>query len=553
MRPPYDLTHPPGPTGLGRTVATCAGVAGFVVLLVMVAYGWPPLVGLDRNVAAELPAALAAHPALVSFLVVVSDLTQPWLLRGAVVIVAATLIRRGQWHQDRIDRGLTPQEFVRKDLVRVGWWLVAVAVAGTGAELVFKSAVARPRPAVSDRLVEIGGYGFPSGHALTSALLVGAVLIVVSRLDLTRRSLVTAWIAGIALVVLVGLDRVALGVHHLSDVLAGWCLAGALLGTTASAFGVGRSRSRIRRRLGRSRHRVAVIVNPSKIDDPAAFRAQIERRAEREGWATPLWFETTRDDPGQAMIQAAVEANVRLVIAAGGDGTVRVVCSGLAGTDVPLGIVPVGTGNLLVRNLGLPLDRAAAIRVAFTGQDRRLDLVGVEGDGVPADRFAVMAGLGLDAAVVGEAPPKLKARMGWGAYAVSMARNLSFPAVRAEIVVDDEPPVRLRVRTVLIGNVGTLLGGLPLLPDARPDDGMLDVVAVAPRRLTDWPGLAWRVASRSSAQDDRLRTWRGRRVVVRSIEACPRQLDGDVIETGHVLRCEVEPGVLVVRVPHQEA
>jgi diacylglycerol kinase family enzyme len=115
--------------------------------------------------------------------------------------------------------------------------------------------------------------------------------------------------------------------------------------------------------------------------------------------------------------------------------------------------------------------------------------------------------------------------------------------------VDDEPPVRLRVRTVLVGNVGTLHGGLSLLPDARPDDGMLDVVAVAPRRLTDWPGLAWRVASRSAAQDDRLRTWRGERVVVRSLEACPRQLDGDVISTGHELRCEVEPGVLLVRVP----
>ncbi|MEQ7127463.1 diacylglycerol kinase family protein [Actinopolymorpha sp. B11F2] len=566
MRPPHVATHRRGPTrhglsgldlaggglsGIGAPVAICVGGVGFVVLLVLVQSGWAPLVGFDRNVAAELSADLAAHPALVGLFVVVQELTQPWVLRGTVVIVAALLIRRGRAHQDTIDRGLTPQAFVRQDLIRLGWWLVAVVIAGAGAEYVFKRAVARPRPQVSDGLVEIGGHGFPSGHALGSALLVGALLIVVSQLNVTRRLLITLWTSGACVVVLVGFDRVVLGVHHVSDVLAGWCLAAALLGATTAAFGIGQARTRIPRRRGRSRQRVAVIVNPSKIDDAAAFRAQVERHAAREGWATPLWFETTRDDPGQEMIRAAVDADVKLVIAAGGDGTVRVVCAGLAGTGVPLGIVPVGTGNLLVRNLGLPLDRAAALRVAFTGQDRQLDLVRVEGDGVPTDRFAVMAGLGLDAAVVGEAPPKLKARMGWGAYVVSIARNLSFPAVRAEISVDDEPPVRLRVRTVLIGNVGTLHAGLSLLPDARPDDGMLDVVAVAPRRLTDWPGLAWRVVSRSAAQDDRLRTWRGERVVVRSVEACPRQLDGDVISTGHELRCEVEPGVLLVRVPRR--
>jgi diacylglycerol kinase family enzyme/membrane-associated phospholipid phosphatase len=564
MTPPHVPTHRGGPArrglsgidladgrlgGIAAPVAICVGGIGFVVLLVLVQVGWAPLVGLDRNVASELPADLADHPALVEAFVVVQQLTQPWILRGTVLIVAALLIRRGWEHQDAIDAGRTPPTFVRQDLIRLGWWLVAVVVAGTGAEYVFKRALGRPRPPVAERFVDIGGHSFPSGHALGAALLIGALLIVVSQLNVTRRPLITLWISGALLIALVGFDRVVLGVHYVSDVLAGLCLAAALLGATTAAFGIGRARARIRRRRGRSRQRVAVIVNPSKVDDPAAFRAQVERHAAREGWATPLWFETTRDDPGQAMIRDAVDANVQLVIAAGGDGTVRVVCAGLAGTGVPLGIVPVGTGNLLVRNLGLPLDRATAIEVAFTGQDRQLDLVRVEGDDVPADRFAVMAGLGLDAAVVGEAPAKLKARMGWAAYVVSIARNLSFPAVRVEIAVDDEPPVRLRVRTVLVGNVGTLHGGLSLLPDARPDDGMLDVVAVAPRRLTDWPGLAWRVASRSAAQDDRLRTWRGERVVVRSLEACPRQLDGDVISTGHELRCEVEPGVLLVRVP----
>src|SRR5690606_12427062 len=197
-----------------------------------------------------------------------------------------------------------------------------------------------------------------------------------------------------------------------------------------------------------------------------------------------LWLETTVDDPGYAMTRKALAENADLVIAAGGDGTVRAVSSELAGTGVPLGVVPVGTGNLLARNLGIPLVTATAIRVALGGGGVRIDVVRVFGDGLPTERFVVMAGLGLDAAVVGEATANLKARLGWPAYLVSLARNLSFPAVRVDISVDGRRPVRHLARMVVVGNVGTLHAGLPLLPDAKPDDGRLDVVVVAPRRLT---------------------------------------------------------------------
>lgn len=519
-------------TGSGRLLAVCCGGVGFVVLLFLVRAGWRPLVTFDRAVAHDLTASLAHYAFLVDILVVIQQLTNPWILRGCAVIVAAYLIRR--------------------DRTTLGWWLVTVAAVGAFTEYALKIGIARPRPPREIQLDVVGGYAFPSGHALASALLIGAVLVVVWHLGVGRRVRIAAAVAGAFVVLVIGFDRVALGVHYVSDVLAGWLIALALLGITATVFRIGRpSRTGVRlvRRLGRSRYRVAVILNPSKIGDLDAFRQQVAEIAKREGWAPPLWFETTPDDPGHAMVRAALAARPQLVIVAGGDGTVRVVSAGLAGSGVPLGIVPTGTGNLLVRNLGLPLDRTDAIRVALSGHNRTVDLVRVEGDGLPPDRFAVMAGLGLDAAVVGEAPAKLKARMGWPAYVVSVVRNLSFPAVRVEISVDDAPPVRRWVRTVLVGNVGTLSGGLTVLPDAQPDDGLLDVVAIAPRRLTDWPRLAWRVARRSSVQDERLRTWRGKRVVVRAVDACPRQLDGDVIGLGHELRCEVEPGVLIIRVP----
>ena len=124
------------------------------------------------------------------------------------------------------------------------------------------------------------------------------------------------------------------------------------------------------------------------------------------------------------------------------------------------------------------------------GTERRIDSVQIEGDELTTDRFVVMAGLGLDAAIIADAPDELKKRVGWAAYVVSTIKNLNHPSVRVEITVDDQPPVRRRARTVVIGNVGTLQANIPLLPDAVPDDGLIDAVVLAPRRISQWPRLA---------------------------------------------------------------
>ncbi|TDD41763.1 diacylglycerol kinase [Kribbella antibiotica] len=295
--------------------------------------------------------------------------------------------------------------------------------------------------------------------------------------------------------------------------------------------------------------RAAVIVNPIKVGDGVAFRRKVTRSLELRGFDDPLWLETREDDSGNAMAKRAIEYESDLVLVAGGDGTVRVVCAALAHTGIPVGVIPAGTGNLLARNLHIPLDLDDALERILEGRDRRIDLVSVFGDGLDKDRFAVMAGLGLDAAIISQAPPVLKAQIGWPAYLVSTARNINHPSVRVRITFDDEFTIERRVRTVVIGNVGMLQANIPLLPDARPDDGLIDVVVIAPRRVTQWPIVVWRLMTRTNRADMYLERFTGRKVSITAAVDVERQLDGDPIGPGRSLTAEIEPGALVARVP----
>jgi len=289
-----------------------------------------------------------------------------------------------------------------------------------------------------------------------------------------------------------------------------------------------------------------VIVNPIKVPDE--FRKTVETTLTERGVDIALWLETTKDDPGVAMARQAIEEAVDLVVVAGGDGTVRVVCAELAGTDIPVAVLPAGTGNLLARNLGITLDLDIALAELLDGSEQRIDSVLIEGDELTTDRFVVMAGLGLDAAIIADAPDELKKRVGWAAYVVSTVKNLNHPFVRVEIVVDDQPPVRRRARTVVIGNVGTLQANIPLLPDAVPDDGLIDAVVLSPRRVSQWPRLALSLVVKSW-REQHIERFTGRRIQVTAAKTVRRQLDGDTISDGRSLSASVDPSALVVRVP----
>jgi diacylglycerol kinase family enzyme len=289
--------------------------------------------------------------------------------------------------------------------------------------------------------------------------------------------------------------------------------------------------------------RSAVVVNPAKVLDLEEHRRIIFAGLDAAGWPEPMWLETTPDDSGGGQTRQAVEAGAEVVFVCGGDGTVMACVTALAGTDVALAVIPSGTGNLLAANLGLSDDVAAGVEVALEGGRRRLD-VGVVGE----QCFAVMAGMGFDAQMLAGTSEKAKARIGWPAYVIGGLRHLRDRPMRVSVRLDDRRPFRRRARSVLVGNVGRLQGGLRLLADAEPDDGLLDVAVLTPRTVRHWLALGWAVLRRRG-RIPRMETFTARRVEIRSNRPQPRQLDGDLIEPDRTLTVTVRPQALVLCVP----
>ena len=289
--------------------------------------------------------------------------------------------------------------------------------------------------------------------------------------------------------------------------------------------------------------RWAVVANPTKLSDVDA--ALVRRRLAEEGH-DPLWLETTADDPGRAMTREALDAGVELVLAAGGDGTIRVVAAVLAGTDVAMGIIPVGTGNLLARNLSLPLDVAGAVEVALGESERRIDTVLLTVDGGEPDRFAVMAGTGLDAMIMDSVDDRLKKYIGPGAYFIAATKALGRLPVPVQLTVDGKHHKRRSIICV-IGNCGELTGDLELIPGAEPDDGRLYLYVAFPSRPSHWLKAFLRLATRRPQKDDHVQVWSGRRVEIRLQEREAYEMDGDVEGEARVLVAEIDPGSLRIR------
>lgn len=313
----------------------------------------------------------------------------------------------------------------------------------------------------------------------------------------------------------------------------------------------------------------AVIYNPVKVDIDV-LREAVNTEAAAAGWAESIWFETSVDDIGQGVTAEALARGVDLVIAAGGDGTVRAVVEAMRGHSVPVALLPSGTGNLLARNLKMTLnDMPGSVRTAFAGHDRAIDLgmIRIERDDKTRDEhaFVVMAGLGLDAKMITNTDEGLKKKAGWVAYVKALIASLRDPEeLHLRFRLDDDAAKRATVHTLILGNCGSLPANILLMPEAALDDGMFDVMMTRPGGAAGWirvwVKIAWtngivrrtkagRAIAGEHKNDGDLRYDTGAKFTARFSRPEQIELDGDEFGKAVAFKAWIEPGQLRVRVP----
>ena len=290
--------------------------------------------------------------------------------------------------------------------------------------------------------------------------------------------------------------------------------------------------------------KVAVVAHAAKKLDGGL--PELRRVLEKEGVDKPLWYEVPRAKKASEQVQRALDEGAELVFAWGGDGTVRRCVGALAGTDTSLAVVPAGTANLFATNLGIPTDIEGAVAVGLRGGRRRLDVGRFE-----QERFAVMAGAGFDAAMIRGAD-QLKERMGRAAYLWSGWRNLSGDGFGAEIQVNGTDWYEGRATCILLGNLGEIVGGVTVFPDARPDDGVLELGIVTAEGLLQWTRTLARTAIGDPNRSPFVRTTKASSVEVTLDRKVRYELDGGDRSKVKAFKVEVEERALSVCVPQTD-
>lgn len=294
--------------------------------------------------------------------------------------------------------------------------------------------------------------------------------------------------------------------------------------------------------------RALVIMNPvAGQHDPAEARALIEQRFAE---AQPGYEIRETREAGDALrwAQAAAADGFDLVVVSGGDGTIMEAMSGLmkGGGTVPLAQLPAGTANLLARALGIPTDLAEALETVFHGKPVRLDVGYLPRE----DRyFALMAGAGYDARLIGDASRELKNALGFGAYLVTGIKNLfTLRPARIELEVDGKM-MRLRAHTILVINVGEIdAARVTLGPNIHPHDGKLDLMIMSSASILGALRLALRILTRRFDDTRGLRYLSASRIRVSARPPLPTQLDGEQLGTTP-LEVEAVPGGALLVVP----
>jgi diacylglycerol kinase (ATP) len=289
---------------------------------------------------------------------------------------------------------------------------------------------------------------------------------------------------------------------------------------------------------------VAVIAHAGKTIGGGL--EELRTTLARAGVDDAIWSEVPKSKYAPERVKRALDEGAELVFVWGGDGMVQRSIDELAGSGATLAIIPAGTANLFASSLDIPSEIEQAVEIGLNGRDRVLDVGKLNGE-----RFAVMAGAGLDAHMIRDADGGLKDRFGRLAYIWTASKNLRAEPFKAKIDINDELWYKGNASCVLLGNVGSLFGGIEAFDNAEPDDGLLEVGVTNAEGLGQWARTVARTAVGSTSKSPFVQVTKAKKIRIELDRKIAYELDGGARDPAKVLKAKVEPGAITVRVPQQ--
>ncbi|MER7282935.1 diacylglycerol kinase family protein [Dactylosporangium sp. NPDC000244] len=274
---------------------------------------------------------------------------------------------------------------------------------------------------------------------------------------------------------------------------------------------------------------------------------ELRRELDRAGAGKVGWHTVPKSKKAPKKVRKAVDAGADLVFVWGGDGMVQHCVDAVAGTGVTVAIIPAGTANLFASALRIPRDIREAVEIGLHGERRRYDLGRIDGE-----HFAVMAGAGFDAAMIEDADRRLKRQAGRFAYVRTALRHVRDAPVHTIVHLDDEPWFEGPSTCLLMGNIGTISGGIKAFDDASPFDGRLEVGVTTARGALQWARTVGVMATGRTDRSKFVRMGSARKVYAEFAEPVLLELDGGARKRVKRVEAEAVPGAVTLAVPAEQ-
>jgi len=288
----------------------------------------------------------------------------------------------------------------------------------------------------------------------------------------------------------------------------------------------------------------AIIYNPaSGFGDNKNKKEQILNTAKKFGWDGEL-YETSKNVSSATLAKKIIDQQYKKIIICGGDGTIMEALAEILKSDIQLGIIPLGSGNLLAQNLNLDLDIRKALETAFKGKVQRIDIGKANGT-----LFTVMAGIGFDAEIMKKANRKMKSKYGFFAYIVTGLKHLGRRSGKYKITIDGGKGKIVKAKSIVVANMGKIQGGIEAVPSTHSQNGIFCIGVIQATSVSAWLNLVANAITGDINKSPHYQLLKGKRIEIESVRgAKPYQCDGNHFPPTKKLSVTIYPQILQVMV-----